>query len=120
VFQHVVMKIQGIFRRFHVCARLRVLVSVARVRKLVALAFITQSDRIPRIALTLASSPDFWRSYGRSGGFGRTLSRLGHEMGLSVIRMLKPWLCASSLGHGEVDTGWTRPTRLAIGRDRFG
>jgi hypothetical protein len=52
-----------------------VLVSVARVRNLVALAFITQSEQI-RGSLTGASSRGSWRSYGRSGGFGEILRRV--------------------------------------------
>jgi hypothetical protein len=69
-----------------------VLVSVSRVKKLVALAFITQSGRIQGSRSLEPAAQTFWRSYGRSGGF-------------SVIRILKPWLCASSLGHGKADTG---------------
>ena len=81
-----------------------VLVSVARVRKLVALAFITQSERIQGSrSLEPAAPTSGARTEGPEGG--KTLGRPGHEMGLSVIRILKPWLCASSLGHGEADTG---------------
>ena len=81
-----------------------VLVSVACVRKLVALAFITQSERIqgsrslgPAAPTSGArtESPEGWEDFGSS----RTRD------GLSVIRILRPWLCASSLGHGEADTG---------------
>jgi len=86
VFQHVAMKIQRIFRRFRVVRDCEVLVSVACVRKLVALAFITQSERIQASRSLEPAIPT-------SGG---------HTEGPEGLGRL--WLCASSLGHGEADT----------------
>ena len=75
VFQHVAMKIQRIFRRFRVSARLRGALLVARVRKLVALAFIlsasgskdrAHSSQQPRLLALVRKVRRVWEDFGSS------------------------------------------------------